>query len=161
MSSTAVADVFPSLHGSIDVSDEAQVLVVTEKGFGKCVAASAFRTQRRGGKGATLMRFKRSATDGGAGGPEGGARRGKKAASEGSTESTKEGGSVGQADAVSCIRICDPNDEVIISTNKGTVTRQNVAAVSVQSRRATGVVLQSIADPDERVVSVDIVPPAQ
>jgi DNA gyrase/topoisomerase IV subunit A len=133
-----------------------QVLVVTEKGYGKCVPATTIRSQRRGGKGAILMRFKPSTNK---------ATSGKK----GTTSQTAEGevssggdvhvGEILVGDAISNIRACGGEDEVIISTSKGTVTRQKIAAISVQSRRATGVVLQSFDQQDEHVVSVDIVHP--
>jgi DNA gyrase/topoisomerase IV subunit A len=133
-----------------------QVLVVTEKGYGKCVPATTIRSQRRGGKGAILMRFKPSTIK---------AKSGKK----GATPQTAEGevssggvvlvGEIPAGDAISNIRACGGDDEVIISTSKGTVTRQKIAAISVQSRRATGVVLQSFDQQDEHVVSVDIVHP--
>jgi DNA gyrase/topoisomerase IV subunit A len=132
------------------------VLVVTEKGYGKCVPAITIRSQRRGGKGAILMRFKPATMK---------AKNGKK----GTTPQTTEGevgsggdvhvGEILAGDAISNIRACGGDDEVIISTSKGTVTRQKIAAISVQSRRATGVVLQSFDHQDEHVVSVDIVHP--
>jgi DNA gyrase/topoisomerase IV subunit A len=137
-------------------ADGVQVLVVTEKGYGKCVPATTIRSQRRGGKGAILMRFKPSMMK---------AKSGRKGTSsqtvqgEVSSEGAVQVGAFVAGDAISNIRACGGDDEVIISTSKGTVTRQKIAAISVQSRRATGVVLQSFDQQDEHVVSVDIVHP--
>jgi len=47
----------------------------------------------------------------------------------------------------------------VISTSKGTVMRQRIDDISIQSRSATGVLLQSIAK-DDAIVTVDIVPPS-
>jgi DNA gyrase subunit A len=125
--------------------NQSYVLVVTEKGFGKCVPIEAFRTQRRGGKGSTLMRFKARAGGGGK------AKRDE--ASDGLTEGVR-------GDAVSNIRVCRSEDDVVISTSKGTITRQRIGAITVQNRRTTGVVLQSIDADAEHIISVDIVPGA-
>jgi DNA gyrase subunit A len=66
-------------------------------------------------------------------------------------------GRAGDNDALSCMRICRNSDEVVISTMKGTVVRQRVADMSIQSRTATGVLIQKL-DKDDKVIMVDIVP---
>ncbi len=70
---------------------EQHVLLITKRGYGKRVPMNEFRTQRRGGKGMTAIRFKTKA----------------KSISEGS-------------DTLACMRVCDPGDEVVISTERGT-----------------------------------------
>ena len=63
-------------------------------------------------------------------------------------------------DSLSSICVCFPGDEVVISTMKGTVTRQRVDDISVQSRTATGVLVQAVdLLGDDRVMSVDVLPP--
>lgn len=115
------------------------MLVVTRKGYGKCVPADSFRVQNRRSKGALIVKFKSKAGGGG-----------KKARSAGVPSE--------ETDAISNIRLCSADDQVVISTSKGTVIRQHIRAISVQKKTATGVLLQSIAD-DDYIISVDIVPP--
>ena len=131
-----------------DANETSYVLVVTEKGYGKCVPVDSFRLQSRGGKGATVMKFKSKAGGGG------------KAQRDSSNSTSKNGGSGGalQADAISNIRLCAASDEVVISTSKGIVIRQRIGAISVQKKQATGVLLQSIPAEDH-IISVDIVRP--
>ena len=119
-------------------SDRPFVLMVTEKGYGKRVELNEFRMQKKGGKGITAIRFKKKAGGGG-----------QLARSTGTERS--------QADAVSCMRVCRAGDEVVISTRKGTVIRQSVDDLSVQSRTATGVRIQKLRD-DDKIITVDIVP---
>lgn len=117
---------------------ESYVLAVTEKGYGKRISIDEFRTQKRGGKGVILIKFKTKAGGGG--------------------KALRESGLIGDADSLSCIRICAPGDEVVISTSKGTVMRQKIDDISIQSRIATGVLLQNIAK-DDSIITVDVVPP--
>jgi DNA gyrase subunit A len=107
--------------------EEAYVLVITQRGYGKRISIDEFRTQKRGGKGVIIIKFK-SAT-------------------------AKEGG-----DELSCLRICRPGDEVVLSTSKGSVMRQRVNNISLQGRAATGVLIQSLAA-DDSIATVDLVPP--
>jgi len=116
------------------------VLAVTEKGYGKRIPIDEFRTQRRGGKGVIALKFKEKAGGGGK------IARG-------------EGKGKGEADALRCMRVCEDGDEIIISTIRGTILRQGVSDVSIQSRAATGVLLQKIAS-DDSISCVDIVPRA-
>jgi DNA gyrase subunit A len=60
-------------------------------------------------------------------------------------------------DAIRALRVCQEDDEVVISTTKGTVIRQRVANIPEQSRTARGVLLQDL-DEGDRVAMVDIVP---
>lgn len=112
------------------------VLCVTEKGYGKRVEIDDLRLQRRGGKGMTVIKFKAKA---------GGGR----------TSKVVENGD--GPDALSCMRICTESDEIVISTGKGTVVRQRVSDLPIQSRAATGVLIQKL-DENDRVVMVDVVP---
>ena len=135
---------------------QSYILVVTEKGYGKCVPIDAFRTQRRGGKGSTVMKFK----------PLKGSTLASPSPSQSSQSSPELPHSPHQkstvsTDAVSNVRVCHAEDEVVISTSKGTVTRQRVDAISVQSRHATGVLLQSIDGEGERILSVGVESPVQ
>ena len=116
------------------------VLAITEKGYGKRMEIDEFKVQKRGGKGLTAIKFKAKA---------GGGR-----------VSRAGGGEVtirGDADALSCMRICRASDDIVVSTSKGNVVRQRVADLSVQSRTATGFLIQKLAK-DDSVVMVDIVP---
>ncbi len=125
------------------------MLVVTEKGYGKCVPVDSFRLQSRGGKGATVMKFKSKAGGGG---------KAQRDSHNNSSGSGSGSGGTLQADAISNIRLCTARDEVVISTSKGIVIRQRIGAISVQKKQATGVLLQSIPAEDH-IISVDIVRP--
>ena len=118
--------------------DELFVLMVTEKGYGKRILMDEFKVQKKGGKGVTAIKFKEKAGGGG-------------------KVARKEG--ISDADAVSCMRVCRQGDEVVLSTSKGTVIRQSVDDLSVQSRLATGVLIQKIAK-DDKITMVDVVPPS-
>ena len=115
--------------------DELFVLMVTEKGYGKRIVMDEFKVQKKGGKGVTAIKFKDKAGGGG-----------KLARLDGTSD----------PDAVSCMRVCRSGDEVVLSTSKGTVIRQCVDDLSVQSRLATGVLIQKIAK-DDKITMVDIV----
>jgi DNA gyrase subunit A len=125
-------------EGKVAVDDELFVLMVTEKGYGKRILMDEFKVQRKGGKGVTAIKFKEKAGGGG-------------------KIARKEG--ISDADAVSCMRVCRQGDEVVLSTSKGTVIRQSVDDLSVQSRLATGVLIQKIAK-DDKITMVDVVPPS-
>ena len=114
------------------------VLAVTKKGYGKRIQIDEFRTQRRGGKGVIAIKFKDKA---------GGSR----------TAAAAEG-KVGETDALSCMRVCSSGDEVVLGTNKGSVVRQRVNDLSIQSRAATGVLIQKLSAADS-IVQVDVIPP--
>lgn len=55
--------------------------------------------------------------------------------------------------------MCEEDDEVVLSTNKGKVIRQRVKDIAIQGRKATGVLIQRI-EKDESIVMVDIIPPS-
>jgi len=62
-------------------------------------------------------------------------------------------------DTVSCFRIVNEDDEVMVITDKGIIVRQRVAGISRQSRTATGVMVQKIdAGNGDRISAVSIVP---
>jgi len=60
-------------------------------------------------------------------------------------------------DTVSCLLVAHEDDEVLVITSKGIMVRQKVSAIPVQSRTATGVMIQRLDDGDE-ISSVSIVP---
>lgn len=64
--------------------------------------------------------------------------------------------SLDREDQLATTRICSNSDEIMISTQKGVVIRQPVVNISLQSKSATGVVLQSL-DVDDRVLGVEVV----
>lgn len=137
--------------------------MVTEQGYGKCVSIDAFHARSRGSRGSTLIKFRTRPSSRGTPSLHHQQQRG--ALTEGTdaaVESTKKTEVIvsesSNTDHVSNIRLCQPCDEVVISTSRGTVTRQRVADISVQSRHATGVRLQSIDSPHERIISVDVEP---
>jgi DNA gyrase subunit A len=108
-------------------------LVVSSKGYGKRISIDEFRNQKRGGKGVIAIKFKEKA---------GGSR--------------KAGGD--KPDTLACMVTCKPGDEVVLSTSRGTVIRQRVDDLSIQSRTATGVLIQRLAK-DDVITSVDVLPP--
>jgi DNA gyrase subunit A len=111
---------------------------VTEKGYGKLIASDDFRLQNRGGKGSTAIKFKSKAGGGGKGARD-------------------EGKDPGETDALRCMRVCRLSEEAVFSTAKGSILRQGVEKMSIQSRGATGVLLQKI-DKGDRIRMVDFVP---
>jgi DNA gyrase subunit A len=60
-------------------------------------------------------------------------------------------------DQLAALRIVGSEDELMIVTNRGVVIRQAIAAISSQSRTATGVRLQRL-DEDDAIAAVTIVP---
>jgi DNA gyrase subunit A len=62
-------------------------------------------------------------------------------------------------DQLAALRVVDADDELMIVTNRGVVIRQAIAAISSQSRAATGVRLQRL-DEDDAICAVAIVPRA-
>ena len=130
----------PSPKGAngADAAHRDMVLVVTEKGYGKLMDIDEFKIQKRGLRGVIALKFKEKA---------GGGRK-SKVADKGKTS----------VDRLSCMRICRLSDDLVISTSRGNVVRQRVGDLGIQSRTATGFVIQRL-DKDDSVAMVDIVPP--
>ena len=63
-------------------------------------------------------------------------------------------------DRIAGLRVCTDGDDVVMSTNRGTIIRQSIKNISIQSRTATGVLLQNIPS-DDAISMVDVVPPAK
>lgn len=63
----------------------------------------------------------------------------------------------GSDDASKCLRIVRASDEILLVTEHGVIVRQKVDAISVQSRPATGMLLQKV-DGGDAISSVSIVP---
>ena len=63
---------------------------------------------------------------------------------------------VQDGDALRCMRLCSPGDELVLSSSKGAVIRQRADNLSVQSRTATGVLIQKMSKED-RIVMIDVV----
>jgi DNA gyrase subunit A len=61
-------------------------------------------------------------------------------------------------DRLAAIHIVNPEDEMMIVTNRGIIIRQAVDAISPQSRMATGVRVQRLDD-DDAIAAVALVPP--
>jgi DNA gyrase subunit A len=62
-------------------------------------------------------------------------------------------------DKLAAIHVVNPEDELMIITNRGIIIRQAVDAISLQSRNATGVRVQKL-DGDDAIAAVALVPPA-
>ena len=60
-------------------------------------------------------------------------------------------------DQLSAVRVVNPEDELMIVTNRGIIIRQAVEAISLQSRAATGVRVQRL-DKDDAIAAVALVP---
>ena len=60
-------------------------------------------------------------------------------------------------DEVSCLRIVDEEDEVLVITAKGVMVRQKVKNIPSQGRAATGVLVQKL-DNEDAIASVSLVP---
>jgi len=63
----------------------------------------------------------------------------------------------GSGDSLACMRACSDDYEVVLSTQKGTIVRQRVAAIALQSRTATGVRVQRL-DEGNIIKSVAMLP---
>jgi len=60
-------------------------------------------------------------------------------------------------DQLSCFCVVEEDDEILVNTSKGVMVRQQVNQVSLQSRSATGVMVQKV-DNGDRITSVSVVP---
>ena len=60
-------------------------------------------------------------------------------------------------DALACLRAIQEDDEIMLSTTSGIIVRQRAANIPLQSRAATGVVVQRLDD-SARITEVAIVP---
>jgi len=65
--------------------------------------------------------------------------------------------SASSEDRLSCLRIVNEDDEVLITTSKGIIVRQNVSDIACQGRAATGVSVQKV-DSGDYICRVSIVP---
>jgi len=63
----------------------------------------------------------------------------------------------GTEDTLACMRSCRDDDDVVLTTQRGTIVRQRVRDISVQGRTATGVRVQRL-DVGNHIMSVAIVP---
>jgi len=118
------------LSGDGDAMKE-YVLAVTANGYGKRIHTDEFKARARGGVGVIATKFK------------------------------KGGGNwMNQSDdCLSCLRVVNEDDEVLVITSKGVIVRQKVDAIPVQSRAATGVVVQKVdVDSGDKISSVSTVP---
>ena len=100
---------------------------MTENGYGKRVATSEFRTTARGGVGVIALKFKKGGNAGGSG------------------------------DKLSCFCVVQEDDEILVNTSRGVMVRQQVNQISLQSRSATGVMVQKV-DSGDKITSVSVVP---
>ena len=62
-------------------------------------------------------------------------------------------------DKLAALHVVNPEDELMMITNRGIIIRQAVDAISLQSRNATGVRVQRL-DEDDAIAAVALVPPA-
>ena len=60
-------------------------------------------------------------------------------------------------DRMSCFCIVGEDDEILLITSRGIMVRQKVSEISLQSRTATGVVVQKV-DPGDHIANVGLVP---
>jgi len=90
----------------------AELLVITNDGYGKRTSVSEFRPQNRGGIGLICTKFKRLTS------------------------------------RVTALLIVSEEDDIMIATSQGVVTRQKAGNISRQGRPATGVCIQSMFDGD-------------
>lgn len=147
--------------------------MVTQQGYGKCVSMDALKSQQRRSMGMYVIKFWKppkasknsnnnssssvvassSVSDGD------GSNNSSSSSSMSKKRKAARSGAGGPVtpDAVSNIRVCGVDDEVVISTRKGIVMRQRIASILVKSRSAKGVLLQDIPE-DDRIISVDVVP---
>ncbi|MEC4806555.1 MAG: DNA topoisomerase (ATP-hydrolyzing) subunit A [Jaaginema sp. PMC 1079.18] len=65
-----------------------------------------------------------------------------------------------QKDELVALCLANPDDELMVITNRGIIIRQTVNGISLQSRKATGVRVQKL-DSDDAIAAVAIVPPGE
>lgn len=63
-------------------------------------------------------------------------------------------------DRLAALYVVNPEDELMLVTNRGIIIRQAVDAISLQSRMATGVRVQRLDD-DDAIAAVALVPPSE
>ena len=130
----------PSVNEKDEANPTSFLLAVTAKGYGKRIPIPEFLIQRRRGKGVIAIKFKDKVGGGG--------------------KAARVAGKLkGEGDELKCMRVCSVGDEIVLSTAKGTIIRQRVDDLSIQSRTATGVSIQRI-DKDDEITMVDIIPAA-
>lgn len=68
----------------------------------------------------------------------------------------KDEKAIGGSDQLKCFRYCLENDEIFLSSKKGAIIRQKVQSIPRQSRQATGVKIQEMAEED-KITNIDFV----
>jgi DNA gyrase subunit A len=63
------------------------------------------------------------------------------------------------SDRLASLHVVNQNDELMLVSNRGIIIRQDVNAISLQSRMATGVRVQRL-DEDDAIAAVAPIPPA-
>jgi DNA gyrase subunit A len=64
-------------------------------------------------------------------------------------------------DRISCLRVVQDDDEVLLVTDRGIIVRQTASAIPIQSRRTTGVLLQKVdVKGGDSIRSVSVVAPS-
>ena len=137
----------PSLASTGAQHRELFLLIITERGYGKRLPVCEVNIASRGCRGTSVIKFK---------------ARFAEESSSSSNLSSSSSSSSSFPDAVSCLRGCTPSDEVVLVTRKGTIIRQRISDISVQSRVSSGVLVQCCAKDGastDRVILADIVAP--
>ncbi|MDO5334533.1 MAG: DNA gyrase subunit A [Coriobacteriia bacterium] len=102
-----------SVIGMEIASDDAQLLVVTDKGYGKRTPISDYPSHHRGGQGVYTI-----------------------------TQTKKKGD-------LACVMVVNPDDEVMLITDKGVIVRTPVAGISELGRSTQGVHVMDVASGDK------------
>jgi DNA gyrase subunit A len=72
----------------------------------------------------------------------------------------KAAGKVGGQDALRSVKYCDDEDEMMITTSKGTITRQKVKAIGSQSRKGPGGKIMTVNE-DDFITNIDVFKPEE
>jgi DNA gyrase subunit A len=72
----------------------------------------------------------------------------------------KAAGKVGGQDALRSVKYCDDEDEMMITTSKGTITRQKVKAIGSQSRKGSGGKIMTVNE-DDFITNIDVFKPEE
>lgn len=137
-------------------------LTITERGHGKRTEIYEYRVKKRGLSGLLAMKFKSrlSSAIGTVPGVDGNMMAiQSNTNNSGDTVVLPETGDTDDdRDLLRCMRVCSPKDEIFICSSQGIIIRLPVSEMNVQSRSASGALMQKVQK-DDSIFCVTVVTP--